>query len=147
MLDFIMLVPHASILEIGCAEGFFTKMLLEVCEDVTVTDISDTALNRAKKNAPGATYIQASLEAFNTDKKFDIVVCSEVIYYTYDRKRALDRLKQYGKYLIASNIVLNKFRPCSAEIIFRTLPFPQFKWIVTLKERKITIVTLRNLQR
>lgn len=146
LLDYIKQVPHASILEAGCAEGFFTKMLLEICDDVTTFDISDVALKRARKYAPGAKYLKASLEEFETKRKFDVIICSEVIYYTYDRKKVLDKLRRYGKYLVASNVVLHKFRPSSAELIFHPLPFPKFKFVFTLKEMKLAIITLRNLQ-
>lgn len=145
MLDFLDAIPHASILEVGCAEGFFTKMLLKKCDDVTAIDISDIALDRAKRYAPQASYIKSSLEEFGTGKKFDVIICSEVIYYNYDRRRAIENIKRYGKHLVASNIVLNGIRPCTAEIIFWRLPFPKFKIIFSLREMKITIITLRKL--
>lgn len=103
MLALVRSVPHARILEVGCAEGHFTHHLLQLGE-VTAIDLSPTALARARQRAPGATYLCLRIEDLPAaGPRYDAIVCGEVLYYIADLDAVLATLERRGRYLVASN--------------------------------------------
>lgn len=97
--------PHNRVLEVGCAEGLFTKHLMEIAKHVVAIDVSPTALARARSRCGKVQFLQASLEEFDWHEKFDLVICSETIYYTKDVDRAIEKLKTFGRYCLVSYTV------------------------------------------
>ena len=95
-------VPHASVLEIGCAEGVFTAWLTTVAEHVVALDVSPTACARAHERAPKATVLAQGLGSYISETVFDLVVCTETLYYMYDPGAALTAMRQLGKYVFVS---------------------------------------------
>lgn len=79
-LDFIhsfKLPKTASIIDIGGGDSKLVDYLLEEgYENITVLDISGEALKKARKRlgerAAKVTWIQADINTFSTDKKFDL---------------------------------------------------------------------------
>ena len=149
LLKLIKSVPHKSILEVGCAQGDFTKELLKISSDVTGIDVSEREIKRARKNAPGAKFHAVPLEDYNTNKKFDVIVCSEVIYYIMDRQKAYEKIKKLGKHLVTSHFII-----CLPAISLRSVIFEyelrQFKKIDRIVEKSINnklfvVKTLREL--
>ena len=94
--------PHASILEVGCAEGVFTSQLSQITEDVVAIDVSSTALARARERCTRATFFHSSLEEFRCDRRFDLVVCAETLYYVRDIPQAIRLLSSLGTYCLVS---------------------------------------------
>jgi peptidoglycan/xylan/chitin deacetylase (PgdA/CDA1 family) len=81
------------VLELGPAEGHFTRRLAERAEHVTAGDISAVALARAEQRcASFANVTYAQIDAFAGDLggPYDLIVCSEMLYYAGDRE-TLDR--------------------------------------------------------
>jgi len=79
--------PFPEVLELGCAEGVFTQMLAEKAENVLAVDISERALERAKKRCASAANVrfqQHDIANGLPDGAFDLIVCSEVLYYLRD---------------------------------------------------------------
>lgn len=80
-----------SILEIGCAEGVFTEMLLSRFETATVTgvDISEQAVERARDRVDDhrATFVAGDAIEYlgRVGDTYDVIVWSETIYYMGDR--------------------------------------------------------------
>ncbi|WP_062430571.1 class I SAM-dependent methyltransferase [Herbidospora daliensis] len=72
---------YRRIIDVGCSEGVFTGMLAAARPDAEITgvDISETALTRARRNAPSVRFLQADL--FSLTGHYDLVVCSETLYY------------------------------------------------------------------
>jgi SAM-dependent methyltransferase len=71
-------------LEVGCSIGVFTELLAERCEDLVGIDVSDRALARAQarlSGRPGVRLAQLTFPEEVPDGRFDLVVCSEVLYY------------------------------------------------------------------
>jgi 2-polyprenyl-3-methyl-5-hydroxy-6-metoxy-1,4-benzoquinol methylase len=131
IISLIKMVPHDSILEIGCAQGEFTKKLLEISKNVTAIDVSRSAINQAREKArldsrrrvdarrvKGAHFEAASLENFYPERTFDVVVCAEILYYIKDHKKVIERLKEMGDYLVTSQYVF-----CLPRISFGTLKY------------------------
>lgn len=79
-----------SALELACAEGHFTIDLADRVEKLLATDISETAVKRAAERCAEKTNIDYGVLDFVKDPiegKYDLIVCSEVLYYTKDREK------------------------------------------------------------
>lgn len=71
-------------LEIGCSIGVLTEMLAKRCHQLLSTDISEAPLQKAKdrlRSSPQVTFQQVGIPQQYPDKKFDLIVMSEVGYY------------------------------------------------------------------
>lgn len=85
------LLPRAPIrraIEIGCAEGLFTEMLAPRVRQLLALDISERALSRARERCKRFTNVSfecADINDYFPAGTFDLIVCSEVLYYQRDR--------------------------------------------------------------
>jgi SAM-dependent methyltransferase len=80
-------------LEIGCSIGVFTAMLASRCERLLAVDISEVAVQRARKRCrqlPHVLIETCNVPAAFPDDEFDLIVLSEVGYYwaSFDLIRA-----------------------------------------------------------
>ncbi len=74
---------HAA-LEIACAEGHFTEQLAPKVKNLLAVDISQVALSRAAERCQHLNHTNFQHLDFIKDDlpgKFDLIVCSEVLYY------------------------------------------------------------------
>jgi len=74
-------------LELGCAEGVFTRMLAERVRSLTAADISPRALARARERCDSCrnvSFVQLDLFEQQELGRYDLVVCSELLYYAPD---------------------------------------------------------------
>jgi len=75
---------YENALEIGCSIGVLTGMLAERCVRLTATDVSDRALEIARKKNEGrkqVRFLKMGLPGEFPDGDFDLIVVSEVGYY------------------------------------------------------------------
>lgn len=80
----------ARALELACAEGHFSLKLAGAVDSLVATDISSAALERAKERCASRDNIAyQQLDFFNNPipDKFDLIVCSEVLYEAGAAKR------------------------------------------------------------
>ena len=90
--------PYRHALDLGCAEGLFTRRLVEegVAARATGVDFSSRALARARERSEGLPleYLEMDIGEELPDGTYDLVFCSEVLYYLgYGRlKRLPERL-------------------------------------------------------
>ncbi len=82
----LALIPDGTdtALEIGCAEGHFTVQLAPRVKTLTACDIADTALERAAQRCnsfPHVRFIKFDLVSDPFPSTFDIIVCSEMLYF------------------------------------------------------------------
>lgn len=82
----LSLVPPRAprALEIGCAEGHFTVALAARVGELVAVDLSEIALARARARCAGLANVQfTQLDVANDPLpgRFDLVVCSELLYY------------------------------------------------------------------
>ncbi len=150
LLKLITAVPHASILEVGCAQGDFTKELSKIAKDVTAIDVSESEIKRAKEKNPQVTFAVSSLEDFESQKTFDIIVCSEVLYYIQDRRKALEKLQKLGKYVVTSHFFFDLPALSLKSILYEWAlrKFPLRKRIIesSVKDGLLVVKSLRRLQ-
>jgi SAM-dependent methyltransferase len=81
---------YATGLEIGCSEGVFTQQLSPRVEHLVGLDISEVALERARKRCPDPSKVefrQFDLISDEMDAQFELICCSETLYYVPPFKR------------------------------------------------------------
>jgi SAM-dependent methyltransferase len=87
--------PHYErALEIGCSIGVFTRELASRCADVFAIDISDRAIDRARRRCADAPQVRFARMAAPQEfpaESFDLIACCEVGYYWSDADLALAR--------------------------------------------------------
>ncbi|MEM0449179.1 MAG: class I SAM-dependent methyltransferase [Methanomassiliicoccales archaeon] len=96
----------AKILDLGCAEGLFTKLASDSGHDVIGVDVDRFSLVKAKSEAPGAEFIMTSGEAMPfSDSAFDMVVMLDVLEHVPCEEmtvKEIDRVLRPGGRLIVS---------------------------------------------
>lgn len=89
-----------SVLEIGCGEGHQTVHLSDLAERITGLDVSETAIERARRRLPEAEFLVGDLAAQSWASelgRYDLVTACEVIYYMSDMPGFLQTMDQLGK--------------------------------------------------
>lgn len=93
----------AIILDVGCGPGLFAKELALRSNKFSVTgiDISDVAINMAKKNCKELKNTSFFTENVNNmsfpSNFFDIVVCKDTLHHFNDPKRAMSEMIRVAK--------------------------------------------------
>ena len=75
---------YGNSLEIGCSVGVFTALLAERCDRLLATDISEQALERARRRCaalPNVEFCRRTIPRDYPEGQFDLTVLSEVGYY------------------------------------------------------------------
>jgi SAM-dependent methyltransferase len=76
--------PIGRALESGCSIGVFTELLAARCAQVVAIDFAPSALALARERVgglPNVELLQASFPEQAPQGPWDVVVCSEVLYY------------------------------------------------------------------
>lgn len=92
---------YESGLEIGCSEGIFTTMAAPRVERLLGVDVSATAVERARARCahlPRLRFRQFDFIHEDLDERFDVIICSEVLYYIPPGKR-LDVARKIASWL------------------------------------------------
>ncbi len=108
--------PLTRVLELACAEGHFTVQLAPRVGALLAADISENALARAQarcEELPNIAFAQIDLRRDPIPGTFDLIVCSEVLYFIRDRfelrrvaRKIARHLKPGGHFLTAhANVV------------------------------------------
>ena len=126
--------PYLRALDLGCAEGLFTCRLVEegIAKEAIGVDVALRALARARENCahlPQVEFRHLDIGKELPEGQFDLVFCSEVLYYLgYWRIQALaERLAE--KVLPGGHVVLVSAWP-AAKLIHRPfLRHPAFKLV------------------
>jgi 2-polyprenyl-3-methyl-5-hydroxy-6-metoxy-1,4-benzoquinol methylase len=98
-------VANATVLEVGCGEGAVSDFLTPAQVPGYVgVDISKEAITIAKtrRTTPGIRFVHAPAHRFQPSSKFDVIIFSEVLYYT-EYEKILD---QYAGYLTPQGIII-----------------------------------------
>jgi SAM-dependent methyltransferase len=76
--------PYGRALEVGCSIGIFTEMLTPRCERLVAMDFSPRAIALASERLQGRSRVELLQGSFPEEVpagRWDLVVCSEVLYY------------------------------------------------------------------
>jgi len=96
-----------TLLDVGCGQG---SLLAELCSAFPHVqpfgcDISVSALALARQNVPHGQFLALDITEEALDRKFDLVVCSEVLEHVPADMVALHNLaRMTGKYLLISTV-------------------------------------------
>jgi SAM-dependent methyltransferase len=72
------------VLEIGCAVGSFTELLAPRATDLLAIDVSEAAIQQARKRMNGHPHVHLEARALPADfpdGPFDLIIASDVLYY------------------------------------------------------------------
>jgi ubiquinone/menaquinone biosynthesis C-methylase UbiE len=98
------LQPGERVLDLGCGAGRFVAALRQAGADAIGVDLAEGALERARRNVPGAD-CSATTETI-PDSSVDVVWCSEVIEHVPDTAALLSEarrvLKTGGRILVTT---------------------------------------------
>lgn len=83
-----------SVLDVGCGEGVLAESLARAAlEDYVGIDFSPLAIAKAQaKGIPGARFVVGDAHDYRPDRRFDVIVFNEVLYYLDRPRRAVSRL-------------------------------------------------------
>ena len=93
------LVPtQASILELGCADGYMSSLLSPLAASHVIVDATPRFIEAAKARAmPNVTFVESLFESYAADTPFDLVVMSFVLEHVRDPVRVMARARQWIK--------------------------------------------------
>lgn len=96
----ILKYQNLNVLDIGCSNGFKTKMLFDKYDNITHIngiDIDDTAINEAKeefKNNSRYNFELKSIDDLHNENKYDIINLSYVLQHLENPEKILANLKK-----------------------------------------------------
>ena len=103
-LQGIKIDTNINILDLCCGSGQTTQFLVEKSSKVTGIDASSTAIERAKKIVPDATYLEALAEKMPfSEQEFDLVH-SSVALHEMETEQLREILKEVYRVLKPSGI-------------------------------------------
>ncbi len=89
---------NKSILDVGCGNGVYTRLLYEQGYNIYGIDASETGIEIANQSLPGRVFVQnvESNELPNQlqNLKFDTVISTEVVEHLYDPHQYIDFCKK-----------------------------------------------------
>ena len=97
-----------AVLDVGCGNGFLTYDIARKARHVTAIDLSPKNIEFAKKffNRENVNHIIGDATEFEFEKKYDVVVLSNVLEHIDDRKSFLQKIRKLGdKFLVRVPVV------------------------------------------
>lgn len=131
-----------SLLEIGCAYGYFLKHASKNFETYGM-DISKYAINKAKKISSNSKLkvgnAEKDLEKFIGDKKFDVIIALDVLEHLKDPEK---QIKLFYKFLKKDGILFFKV-PNKSSLFFKiyTLIGKKKSWAGYKDETHISLLS------
>ena len=80
-IEYTSRLDPKSILDVGCGLGFLTKELSTLTKNITGLDISQTSIELAEKynSMKNITYLNTSIEDYDSNEKFDLIISNMVL--------------------------------------------------------------------
>ena len=78
---------YGSGIEMGCSIGVLTRLLARLCDRLVGLDIAASAIDTAKQRCADLPHVEFEVAKFphvELDRKFDLILLSEVLYYFGD---------------------------------------------------------------
>lgn len=99
LLDLLHGLDFDSALEVGCGLGRITSILAGMAEDITAIDIGSDQVAVTRRRVPDAIVTQSSIQDFEADRKWDLVLASEVLMHIppAEIQSVCDKLKSMAR--------------------------------------------------
>ncbi len=100
----IKYIKNKNVLEVGCGYGSFTYLMSLYSSSVDAIDIDKKIISSAKFSE-NVNYYNISIEEYETKKKYDTIVCLQVIEHIKNDIFAIEKMKKLLKdngYIIIS---------------------------------------------
>lgn len=85
--------PGTSCLELGPAEGTFSRVLAERFDDLTLVDGSDRFCALLRERFPNATVVHALFEDYEPRRRFGAIVLGHVLEHVDEPRPLLERVR------------------------------------------------------
>ena len=144
-------ISKKNVLDIGCGGGLISESLAKKKAKVTGIDGNICSIKQAKEHAKISSlkikYINQSIDSFfnKNKKKFDLILCLEVLEHVNDVKKTLDKITKLlnpGATLILSTINRNLksliFAKIFGEYILNWIPIGTHQFEKFLKPEEIS---------
>lgn len=96
-------VPHQRVLDLGCGDGCLVAELSgRIDAEFTGADISEHALEIARKNVPNIPFKQVDLEKGVPDGTYDVVMMSEVLEHIEDDETVMRKVAPITRHIVIS---------------------------------------------
>jgi 2-polyprenyl-3-methyl-5-hydroxy-6-metoxy-1,4-benzoquinol methylase len=82
-----------NILEVGCFEGQMTSILNDIFKNIDVVEPSIECIEKIKYNYKNINFINTTLENYDTEKKYDLIIICHTLEHTNDPIMALKKAK------------------------------------------------------
>lgn len=95
-----------EVLEVGCGEGHQSQYLLRLADQLTGIDISELALERARRRCPHARFLRGGPDEVPNifpGRQFDLVTACEVLHYTSDVGASVAALQSVATRIFVSS--------------------------------------------
>jgi 2-polyprenyl-3-methyl-5-hydroxy-6-metoxy-1,4-benzoquinol methylase len=111
-----VLTPDASLLEIGCASGYYLEILQHLLKqkiNYTGVDYSDPLISMAKRFYPqGKFFVADGANLFFSNRKFDVVISSCVLLHVPNyREHIFESVRVADQYVVAHRTPVCRQRP------------------------------------
>ena len=131
-----------TVCDVGCGQG---SLLLELMEEFpgiepNGTDISSAAVELARRKVPQGKFYVLDLVTDHVPRKFDLVICSEVVEHIEDDLSAMRNLcRMTGKYLVITT-VQGRMRRFEAEEVGHVRNYKRGELAAKLREAGFDVV-------
>jgi SAM-dependent methyltransferase len=104
-----LIAPHVygRVLEVGCGGGKYTRLLLELADEVVATDVHELAIAQTKAYAPEAEVVlidgEGLIQHFKRNS-FDMVVSLDVMQHL---PQTLVQKYLFDAYKVANNVIID----------------------------------------
>ena len=98
LLQLIQRVPSPRILDLGCGSGDFTMEIaraLSACSVCGVEPSLDMLSSALQKARAGFIFVPGEIDTFETEEKFDLVVCNGVLHYSKNHAHVLRKMRSW----------------------------------------------------
>lgn len=116
--DMIGALPYDTVLDAGCGQGLLLSALMPLRPQARYAgvDFSDKALEVARQRAPGAELSRLDITQGHLDRRYDLVLCTDVVEHLKDDDVAFANLAAMtGRWLLVSTIQ-GRMRPYEHQV-------------------------------
>ncbi len=116
-----------EILEMGCGNGFILSKIN--FGNKTGVDFSKTAIDSCKKkfkDSKGFKFVYGNIEKIDLKKKFDVVLCSEVLEHVNNPEKVINNLIKHSSKKILISVPNDKLTDFLKKLLIRLRLFDLF---------------------